>query len=329
MDFVCSSCNFLILTITLCLKSHIGLGTDSEMFIKPSLNSRCPVKTCLTLSQLSVSDSLYENTILLHFLPGDHVLESEISITNISNFSMTSISPGSASIFCHQNANFQFEGIKKVSIKGLNFLGCGSNRVELVMYFLVENTGFIGGNGSKTALEIDETTACFIDTSFMYYTVGSLCGPIRILQGSKHQHAYVGGAIIANQSNVTIIRSEFLGNKAEIGGVMFATQGSKIAIKNSSFIGNSAKSSPTGLCFGGVLYIEDGTNQVHATPSKTTATINESEFSNNTATNGGILTAFNSTVNIVLSEVYNNIAEKFGGVMYIQAGSTVETRHSY
>ena len=107
------------------------------------------------------------------------------------------------SIFCDQSSSFKFEGINKVSIIGLKFFGCGSNTVELVMDFSLDNAKFIGGNGSATALEFDKTKACIIDTSFMYNTVGSLRGPIRIFHGNKHQHVYVGGAIIANQSNVT------------------------------------------------------------------------------------------------------------------------------
>ena len=75
---------------------------------------------------------------------------------------------------------------------------------------------------SETALEIDKSKVCIIDTSFMYNTVGTLRGPMRILQGHncKYQHAHIGGANIASQSNVTIIRSDFVGNGAEIGGAM-------------------------------------------------------------------------------------------------------------
>ena len=56
------------------------------------------------------------------------------------------------------------------------------------MDFLLENT-FIGGNKSETDREVDKTNICMIiDSSFMYNTVGSLRGPIRIFQGYKHHH---------------------------------------------------------------------------------------------------------------------------------------------
>ena len=46
----------------------------------------------------------------------------------------------------------------------------------------------------------------------------------------NRDHAYVGGAIIANQSNLTIIKSNFEGNSAEIGGAIFAAVNSNITI---------------------------------------------------------------------------------------------------
>lgn len=80
--------------------------------MKPSPHSSCPVKTCLSLSRLSNKSVLYslsQNTTLL-FLPGDYTLESKVSVTNASNFSMMS-STSNVSIYCHQNASFKFENI--------------------------------------------------------------------------------------------------------------------------------------------------------------------------------------------------------------------------
>ena len=66
MESVCSSFRLLML-VAICLKLYFGLGV--EIYIKPSSNSPCPVKTCrLTLSQFSsksVLDSLNQNTTLL------------------------------------------------------------------------------------------------------------------------------------------------------------------------------------------------------------------------------------------------------------------------
>ncbi len=201
--------------VAICSMLHIGQGT--EIYIKPSLNSPCPVKTCFTLSQIStkqVLDSLkhINVTLVYYYTSGIYTLESEISITNISNFSMIPFSSSNVSILCHHNARFKFEGISKLSIKGIRFFGCGNNGIRLVKEFLLENTTFIGGNESETVLDIDTAQVSIVACSFIYNTVGSLRGPIKILQGHEYQYARVGGAIIANQSSITIIKSEFLGN---------------------------------------------------------------------------------------------------------------------
>ena len=326
MDFVYSSYRLLML-VAICLKLHIGLGT--EIYIKPSLNAPCPVKTCLTLSQIStkqVLDSLKHDATLL-FTSGNYSLESKISIANVSNISMISMSSRDVLIFSCQHASFKFEGISKLLIKGFKFVGCGNNEIKLVKEFLLENTTFVGGNESETVLEIHTTQVNITDCLFMYNTIGSFRGPIRILQGHKCQYARVGGVIIANQSSVTVIRSEFLRNGADIGGAIFATQGSEINLKNSSFSGNSAVNCSAETCVGGVLYIEDG---IHDTLKnlKTTVIITESEFSDNMATNGGILTAVNGTVNVISSQIYNNLAETFGGAMYIQSGSILKVSYT-
>ena len=327
MDFVYSSYRILIQVSILSMLSN-GLGR--ELYIKSSSNSPCSMKICLTLSQLSaksVLGSLKYNTTLL-FLPGDYTLESEISITNSSNFSMRSTSSNTLSIVCNQDAAFKFEGIDRLSLQGFVFVGCGKNEVKSVNDFLLENTTFIGQNGSGTALEIDKTKVSIVDSLFMYNTVGSLRGPIKILEGRKCQYAHVGGAIIANQSNITIIKSRFMRNKAEIGGAIFATRGSHITIINSSFVGNSAVNCSTGLCYGGVLYAEDGATQMYGILTQTTVVLNESEFSSNTATYGGVMTAINSTISVISSKLYNNMAEKFGGGVCMQAASKLKVSAS-
>ncbi len=320
MELIYSSCRLLLLVTIALITLKFRFGRGTEIYVKSSshVHSPCPVKTCLSLSQLStksVLDSLNQNTTLL-FLPGDYRLKSEIVITNTSNFSMISRTK-QVSIFCHQNASFKFEGIKRVAVKGLKFYGCGNNKIELVKTFLCERVSFVGENKSETALEIDKTKAYFVDTSFIYNTVGSLREPIRILQGHRYQHAYVGGAIIASQSNVTITRSDFFGNRAEIGGAIFATCGSNITILNSSFVGNSAGDCSI-LCFGGVLYTENGCPGIQEAP---VIVVTESEFSNNTATNGAVLATDNCSLSINKGKFHDNVADDCGGVFWLQGNS--------
>lgn len=323
MEFTYSSCRFLVLLTVAIITFKLHFGVGMEIYVKSSSDSPCPVKKCLSLSQLStksVLDSLNQQNTTLCFLPGDYKLKSEIAITNASNFSMISRT-NKVSIFCHQNASFKFERIKTLALKGLKFFGCGNNKVKSVKIFSLEQVNFFGENESETALEIDRAKAYFMDTSFMYNTVGSFRGPIRILQGHRYQHAFIGGAIIANQSNITIIKSDFFGNRAEIGGAIFATRGSNIKILNSSFIGNRASNNYCAIisqfCFGGVLYTENDYLGIQEAP----IVVSESEFSNNTATNGAVLAIYNCSIVVSKSEFYDNTANNCGGVFWLQGNS--------
>ena len=117
MEFVHSRL-LMLLTLLICLmKLSVGLGTD--IYIQPSPHSPCPVEQCLTLSQLgakSVLDSFSDNqNTTLIFLPGNYTLKSNISITNVSNFSIVSRT-SDVSIFCHQNVSLEFEGIKSLAV---------------------------------------------------------------------------------------------------------------------------------------------------------------------------------------------------------------------
>ena len=131
-------------------------------------------------------------------------------------------------------------------------------------------------------------------------------------------YAHVGGAIIATQSNVTVINSKFAENNAEIGGAIFATLGSNIVMINSIFVGNTATNRSKDMyCYGGVLYSESvffRTTQVATSGC---------EFSNNTATYGIVFTALNCTVNVTSSKFHNNIAVERGGVMWLQTGTVL------
>ena len=173
--------------------------------------------------------------------------------------------------------------------------------------FLLEQVSFFGENESETALEIDKTIAYFTDTSFISNAVGSLRGPMRILHDHRYPYyAYAGGAIIANQSNITIVRSNFFGNRAEIGGAIFATCGSNITILNSSY-DNTANN-----C-GGVFWLQ----------GNSTTIIYDSDMYSNKAIQGGGVVYLTDTSSVIInaSRVYDNnyLEAEFCGVIHLQS----------
>ena len=286
------------------------------LYIKPLPNALCPMETCLTLSQFTAKikqKHLELNTTII-FLPGNYSLEAEIFVTDLCHFSVFS---NSSIIICQRDASFKFDNISYLWIRGLKFVGCGNNSAKSVEQFRLENSIFLGQKESETALEVIETSIKIVNSSFLFNTVGTFRGPIGVLKYSNWAdgplvYAYVGGAIIANQSNVTIKKSTFLGNRAEIGGAIFATQSSSIMMINSMFMENSVADYFGMHCYGGVLYSENGLFVATGC-----------EFSDNTATYGTVITAFNCTINVTSSKFYNNIAKEQGGVVWIQTGSSL------
>ena len=102
-------------------------------------------------------------------------------------------------------ATFEFINITRVHISNIKFLGCGGNRVELVMHFTLINTTFDGQQMRNqyvgTALELVNSSLTAKRSSFIY--------------------SIDGGAVIVNESNATFLNCNFEGNRAEFGGAIW------------------------------------------------------------------------------------------------------------
>ena len=194
--------------------------------------------------------------------------------------------------------------------------------------FVVQNTTFKGQENSGTALELIETTAQIVNSTF----VSNRKGSYRKCPITFYCYGFFGGAIIATNSIIDISRSNFEYNGAELnvnnvddaflyGGVLYS-DGSNIIIVESQFQHNSATK-------GGVLYSYSSNITINASEFHNNSatyggvlhsyssniTINASEFHNNSATDGGVLYSYSSNITINASEFHNNSAT-YGGVLY-------------
>ena len=140
------------------------------------------------------------------------------------------------------------------------------------------------------------------------------------------EHARAGGAIIAKHSNLTITKSKFEGNSAEVGGTIFATSDSNITIIGSTFKNNYATSNTIRrsdlLYSGGVLQIETSNfdSNFSSQDGNCQLVILESEFRNNVASLGGVLSSHGCTVNVT-SGIFTNNSARLGGVIQAKAGT--------
>ena len=287
---------------------------------------------CLTLSQLANSSSDYLGAdMTLHFLPGEHSLDSTLLIKNSDSLHASSLDSNVTIACSHSSASFEFSNISVVHISGLTFTGCTGNKFINITQLTLEDSRFIGNKDSNVegpALELIESSAKLIRTELSHYygsrVTSLLCengenGNARndFLYGQNINDnikvsATAGGAIVSTHSNVTIDSSVFEGNSAQAGGAIFAEQQSNITIINSTFVGNQATALQSHqYCYfgGGVLYSDDGSS----------VTIQDSMFKHNTAhwLAGVMETSLHGSIIIVTnSDFISNSANYFGGVLY-------------
>ena len=191
--------------------------------------------------------------------------------------------------------------------------------------FIIKDTKFEGQGNSGTALEIIETTAQIVNSTFASNKKGLYrqCPFYNPYDGCV-QAAFIGGAIIATNSMVGISQSKFEDNKAQAGGVIYASQRSIVNMSGNVFINNDA-------IFGGGVLLSNNSNvtveALNEFHNSTTSgvigcyssiiTIQASRFHDNGAIlyDGGVLDSSFSTITIMASEFYNNKVKEAGGVL--------------
>ena len=254
----------------------------------------------------------------------------------MDKFSMNS-EISTAQIVCRNYAHIFLNCSQCIHITNMEFIGCGGNQVKNIEEFVLQNTKFKGGVDSGTALELIETTAQIVNGTF----VSNRMGKSKVVRVPDYFTDLVGGAIIATHSKIDISHSDFENNGAEVGGAIFAEQGSNITMSNTIFIGNQGihNHNPF-LGAGGAMYQTDSIVTMtnchfeYNTAStggvlyseNSTITIEASEFQNNAATSGGVLMdSSSSTIRIGASEFHNNTAIRDGGVLYSSSSNiTIE-----
>ena len=303
----------LLLLVSVC-SGHIS----SEVYqIKSSSDDSCPREPCLTLSQfIDKSDSYIVDNTTLILQPGNHSLESVLSVSNISMLYLHGTS--NTVIMCHGSGRFELSNTPFICISTLTFIGCPGNSVDSVHQFTLEDSSFIGqDNAPDTALELVNSTTNLYGNTFI-----SNSGKQHRIKPPftySRQILAVGGAILSRSSNINIVGSWFEGNYAETGGAIFSELQSNVSISNSTFIGNLANPSlrdRNGYIFGGgAVYIWDGS-----------ITVANSSFYNNSAPLAGGAVYINSGSNTVANSSFDHNS---GSAVYMNGGSTAVANASF
>ena len=337
-------------------------------YITPSLDGPCPQNSsCLTLSQFAANFSYTETDTSLLFLPGNHTLDQELLLAQVNNFSMTKDGVGNETIFVEcstRSGRFHISETTSVSINGLHFIGCRSNNISQVNWLTINSSTFQGVQEGNTVLVLNEVSAAtivrcsFLSNSlhlkinvstinsvnefldYVYFQRTTPSGMLYVafsnvsIISSKfmHNRADIGGALVAHNSSLQLDRNTYSNNKANFGGVM-VTFGSIVDMDNNTFINNVAQSAGVMVTYNDTFTISSTTFNnnsadvdagVMITFGDSSFTISTSTFSNNRADrDSGVLETYgDSSFTISNSTFSNNTAERFGGVMTISGDSS-------
>ena len=300
--------------------------------ITPSLDGPCPQNSsCLTLSQFAADSSYNETDISLLFLPGSHTLDQKLLITHGNNFAMTKDGLDNETVYVkcsNQSAHLCISDTISATIKDLHFIDCGDNKVSHVSWLTISGTTFQGVTKRDSVLELSEVSAATIVTSsFLSNRLecdNSLANENLPLDHTYFQQNILCGALYTSFSNVSIISSKFMHNRADIGGAMVAYNSSLYLAKN-IYSNNSANFGGVMVTSGSTVHIQTDTfitnSAQHSGGVMVTCddifTISSTAFTNNSASNsGGVMVTFgHSSFDISNSIFTSNSAGSHGGAM--------------
>ena len=299
-------------------------------YVNPSSsNTTCPEEgvPCYTLSQYASKPNDYfaSNTSLI-LLPGNHSLDSELRINNITFLSVSvanETSPSDTMVTCSPAGKFWFGSVEDVRVRDLVFSGCVNNIITSVIEFTLEDCTLLGQPQIGTGLMmIFVSNASIVWSTFRSFT------------------SDIGGAILVNNSNVSITSSVFQRNQAKQAGGSVSVLFTNITIQNSRFLDNivHGKGGAINAYFSNIIvqdsvFISNNVSSIDLLDfsqggaicvSGSIVTMYNATFCGNVAPIGGAFLAYDSVSSIHDSTFMKNVAVH-GGAIYIASGSKLST----
>ena len=340
---------FRYLSLLFLFSKSVPLLSSQVYHIVLIQNDLCHEEPCLTLFHLAnnFSNYLHSNTSFI-LLPGNHTLENELTIINVSQLSLNSSTTHATQtrVLCDQFGLLSFHNVERLYVVDLEFVGCSISFLS-VHQVILQGSSFVNAyNG--TAMELVNSSVIIFNSAFYFNSFGSY----------RDDHR-AGGAIFSIKSNISLSRTLFHGNSAEFGGAIYVVS-SNLTIANSTYAENFAScllngavswcsDSDVNIHFGGVLcsyfstiiiysskflFNSAKSNQVTGHGGVLAAfygvvSIHDSIFMHNRAEGiGGAITVFRVTLNIDQSEFYNNIATT-GGMLNIERSYVTSSSNDF
>ena len=292
------------------LLSSISFTIGIEHYITSSTSERCLIEPCLTLAQFANNTSEYldSNTTLI-FKPGNHTLNSQLTVSMVANFSIIPYSlsvTSDTNVVCGSFGRLDIYNVSIISILGINFIGCVSNRVISVRHLSVENSCFLGHeNVSGRALQIIDTNGSIVDNLFAEMVnstdpenvaVQLTRSNISIIKCVFKEIISTNGAIFCEQySTVNILKSTFyisqsVNQQSELSvGILYLTGQCSVTVYDCLFHGNEG------------MYSYDYTVVAH---NDSSLTVDSSEFRD--IYNCGVISAVSTEMIFIYNSTFFN-----------------------
>ena len=144
VDVVCLIFPYPSLTEKAMMESNIYITTllvavivsgfcspEDTYHIKALSNEACgSIQPCITLSELAQQNNTPAKRTTLKFLPGEHMLSSNISVADTNSYSLLGVLQNATTrIKCEENVGFTFSNILYIRIHHLVFTSCGIYRI--------------------------------------------------------------------------------------------------------------------------------------------------------------------------------------------------------
>ena len=163
-------------TLLVLLFCSLAAGFAQNIYyVKSSTMTQCPGEPCRTLAEYAQQQEQYftDNTTMV-FLQGDHALQADISIMNVTNFmflgNSTTLPQITSRIVCTKPASVIFDKISNLQMKFVSFLSCGKDirvtipqdAVPLLQLVYGRNPGNL-----SASVVVRETNVTFSYTNFV------------------------------------------------------------------------------------------------------------------------------------------------------------------
>ena len=309
----------LVLTLALLSSIHAESYTEATYHIKPTSDTPCPIEPCLTLSEYAQGHFLTSDTTLI-FLPGNHSLDRDIAITNVTRFVMlgdsTSLPSIASTIVCNGPHVFTFLNISQLHIYFLQITSCGNGTVPAVSVVSVSQVQILGSvfqdNGNASLLVVGSMLNCSGTNFSSGLGTGLVLSEayVEFYNGVFSNNS--GGGINSTNSTLALMgNNTFMNNTADFGGGISATESSIYITGNIAFLDNSAGTS------GGGVYVERGILRLTCNGTMTYAgnIISGSDISTSVTGTGGGISALYSGISLEGNSTFRgNVATDGGGL---------------